>query len=29
MVGIEGRTVMGLPRDELVKVLRKYNRIAQ
>jgi D-aminopeptidase len=29
MVGIEGRTVVGLPRDELVKVLRKYNRIAQ
>ncbi len=29
MVGIEGRTVIGLPRDELVKVLRKYNRIAQ
>ncbi len=29
MTGIDGRTVIGLPRDELVKVLRKYNRIAQ
>src|SRR3984885_5222791 len=28
MIGIDGRTVIGLPRDELVKVLRKYNRIA-
>ena len=28
MVGIDGRTVIGLPRDELMKVLRKYNRIS-
>ena len=28
MTGIDGHTVIGLPRDELVKVLRKYNRIA-
>jgi D-aminopeptidase len=27
MTGIDGRTVIGLPRDELVKVLRTYNRI--
>ncbi len=29
MTGIDGRTVIGLPRDQLVNVLRKYNRIAQ
>jgi len=29
MTGIDGRTVIGLPRDELVNVLRKYNRLAQ
>jgi L-aminopeptidase/D-esterase-like protein len=29
MTGIDGHTVIGLPRGELVKVLRKYNRIAQ
>ena len=29
MTGIEGRTVMGLPHDQLVTVLKKYNRIAQ
>jgi len=29
MTGIDGRTVIGLPRDELVKVLRKYNRISR
>jgi D-aminopeptidase len=28
MTGIEGRTVMGLPHDQLVTVLKKYNRIA-
>jgi D-aminopeptidase len=27
MTGIEGRTVMGLPHDQLVTVLKKYNRI--
>ena len=29
MTGIDGRTVIGLPRDQLVNVLRKYNRLAQ
>jgi D-aminopeptidase len=29
MTGIDGRTVTGLPHDELVNVLKKYNRIAQ
>jgi hypothetical protein len=29
MTGIDGRTVIGLPHDELVNVLKKYNRIAQ
>jgi len=29
MTGIDGRTVIGLPRDELVKVLAKYNRLAR
>jgi D-aminopeptidase len=28
MTGIDSRTVIGLPRDQLVKVLKKYNRIA-
>jgi D-aminopeptidase len=28
MTGIDGRTVIGLPRDQLVGVLKKYNRIA-
>ncbi len=28
MVGIDGRTATGLPRDQLVEVLKKYNRIA-
>jgi D-aminopeptidase len=28
MTGIDGRTVIGLPRDQLVKVLTKYNRVA-
>jgi D-aminopeptidase len=28
MTGIDGRTVVGLPRDQLVNVLQKYNRIA-
>jgi D-aminopeptidase len=28
MTGIEGRTVMGLPHDQLVTVLKKYNRMA-
>lgn len=27
MTGIDGRTVIGLPRDQLVKVLGKYNRL--
>jgi len=26
MMGIDGHTVIGLPRDQLVKVLQKYNR---
>lgn len=29
MVGINGNTVIGLPHDKLVKVLRKYNRLAK
>jgi len=29
MTGIDGRTVIGLPRDQLVKVLGKYNRLAR
>ena len=29
MTGIDSRTVIGLPRDQLVKVLQKYNRIAR
>jgi len=29
MTGIDGRTVIGLPRDELVTVLQKYNRISR
>jgi D-aminopeptidase len=28
MTGIDSRTVIGLPKDQLVKVLQKYNRIA-
>ncbi len=28
MTGIDSRTVIGLPRDQLVKVLGKYNRLA-
>jgi D-aminopeptidase len=28
MTGIDGRTVIGLPRDQLVDVLKKYNRLA-
>ena len=28
MTGIDGHTAMGLPRDQLVQVLKKYNRIA-
>jgi L-aminopeptidase/D-esterase-like protein len=28
MTGVDGHTVIGLPRDELVKVLQKYNRVA-
>lgn len=29
MTGIDGHTAMGLPRDELVKILRKYNRLSR
>ncbi len=29
MVGINGNTVIGLPHDKLVEVLRKYNRLAK
>jgi D-aminopeptidase len=29
MTGIDSHTVIGLPRDQLVKVLQKYNRIAR
>jgi len=29
MTGIDGHTAIGLPRDELVKVLQKYNRVAR
>jgi D-aminopeptidase len=29
MTGIDGRTVIGLPRDQLVTVLKKYNRVAR
>jgi L-aminopeptidase/D-esterase-like protein len=28
MTGVDGHTVMGLPRNDLVKVLQKYNRLA-
>jgi D-aminopeptidase len=29
MTGVDGHTVVGLPRDQLVKVLTKYNRLAR